>query len=223
MSVALISDIHANLPALEAVINDMPEVDEVLCAGDIVGYNPWPAECVDRIRSLATMTVQGNHDRTVNNPEAYFHNYQAEAGLNHAKSKLSDEQKEWLQALPKHVEFANGNFRLVHSHPDSDNLGSYVFPRNFPEMRPYLDKHQGIVLGHTHIQHKAEIDGRLIVNPGSVGQPRDGTPSAAYAILDPENKRVEFRRVEYDINQVISKVESVGLPTEVGTRLLDGS
>ena len=96
-------------------------------------------------------------------------------------------------------------------------------PRNFPEMRPYLDEYEGIVLGHTHIQHKALIDDRLIVNPGSVGQPRDGDPEAAYAILKPDTQTVEFHRVEYDINRVISKVEASDLPTETGTRLLDGS
>ncbi|SDK18063.1 Calcineurin-like phosphoesterase superfamily domain-containing protein [Halovenus aranensis] len=90
-------------------------------------------------------------------------------------------------------------------------------------MRPYLDDHDGIVLGHTHIQHKATIDGRLIVNPGSVGQPRDGDERAAYAALDTVTDEVDLRRVEYDINRVISRVEECGLPTQIGTRLLDGS
>jgi len=90
-------------------------------------------------------------------------------------------------------------------------------------MRPYLDDHVGIVLGHTHIQHKATIDGRLIVNPGSVGQPRDGDERAAYATLDTAADEVELRRVEYDINRAISRVEECGLPTQTGTRLLDGS
>jgi diadenosine tetraphosphatase ApaH/serine/threonine PP2A family protein phosphatase len=90
-------------------------------------------------------------------------------------------------------------------------------------MRPYLDTHAGVVLGHTHIQHKATIDGRLIVNPGSVGQPRDGNPEAAFAILETETDTVELRRTAYDIDRVISEVEAAGLPTKIGTRLLDGS
>ena len=81
---------------------------------------------------------------------------------------------------------------------------------------------EGIILGHTHIQHKAVIDGRLIVNPGSVGQPRDKDSKAAYAVLDADAKEVDFRRVEYDIERVISAVESADLPAETGTRLLSG-
>lgn len=90
-------------------------------------------------------------------------------------------------------------------------------------MRSYLDDYTGIVLGHTHIQHKATIDGRLIVNPGSVGQPRDRDKRAAYAVLDTVADEVDLRRVEYDINRVISRVEECRLPTQTGTRLLSGS
>lgn len=89
-------------------------------------------------------------------------------------------------------------------------------------MRPYLDTNAGIVLGHTHIQHEATIDGRFIVNPGSVGQPRDGDRRAAYAVLDTAAKKVELRRVEYDIDRVITRVEEFELPLKTGTRLLDG-
>jgi predicted phosphodiesterase len=222
MRVGLISDIHSNLPALEAVLNDIPPVDDIICVGDIVGYNPWPAECVERVQSVADLTVQGNHDRNVATPQRYAHNEMARAGLELANDELTDEQREWLANLSPRAEFAGGTYRLAHSHPDPDKLGSYVKPRQFPNMRPYLDSHDGIVLGHTHIQHKAVIDDRLIVNPGSVGQPRDKDSSAAYAVLDTSQNDVEFRRVEYDIDRVISKVEAVGLPVETGTRLLNG-
>lgn len=222
MKVALLSDIHANLPALEAVLADLPEVETVICAGDIVGYNPWPAECVDRIQEVASLTVQGNHDRVVDNPLRYAHNDMARAGLEYAQTELSDAQIEWLQNLPPRATFADGTYRLVHSHPDPADRGTYVHPRDFPTMRPYLDDYDGIVLGHTHIQHKATIDDRLILNPGSVGQPRDGNPDAAYAVLDTETNTVEFRRVMYESHRVINRVQDVGLPVETGTRLLDG-
>jgi putative phosphoesterase len=223
MEIALISDIHANLPALEAVLDDLPPVDDIVCAGDVVGYNPWPAECLERVREVASVTVQGNHDRTVENPGRYAANKMAMAGLEHAQSELTDEQLEWLATRPKRTEFADGAFRLVHSHPDPGKLGSYVRPRQFPEMRPYLDEYEGLVLGHTHIQHSAVIDDRLIVNPGSVGQPRDSNPDAAYAILDPDARSVDLHRVAYDIDEVITSVEAAGLPVRTGTRLLDGS
>ena len=147
----------------------------------------------------------------------------AHAGLELAQQELSEAQREWLSELPERTEFADVAYRLVHSHPDPNRLGSYVRPAQFPEMRPYLDDHVGIVLGHTYIQHKATINGRLIVNPGSVGQPRDGDERAAYAVLDTAADEVELRRVEHDINRVISRVEECGLPTQTGTRLLDGS
>lgn len=223
MRVGLISDIHGNLPALEAVLDDMPAVDDLVCTGDVVGYNPWPAACVERVREVASICVQGNHDRTVETPERYAHNEMAHAGLELANERLTDEQRMWLADLPSRTTLFNDRFKLVHSHPDPDKLGNYVFPHEFPQMRPHLDDYDGIVLGHTHQQHKAIIDERLIVNPGSVGQPRDEDPAAAYAILDTDQPSVELRRVEYDINRVITRVEELDLPTEVGTRLLDGT
>jgi putative phosphoesterase len=223
MRIGLISDIHANLPALEAVLDDMPRVDDIVCAGDVVGYNPWPAECLKRVREVASVSVQGNHDRTVDTPSRYAANPMAEAGLEHAQSVLDDEQIEWLATRPKRTTIADGTFRLVHSHPDPDELGSYVRPRQFPKMRPYLDEYDGLVLGHTHIQHKAVIDDRLIVNPGSVGQPRDNDERAAYAVLNPESQTVDLHHVGYDIDSVISRVEDVGLPKRTGARLLDGT
>ena len=223
MRIGLISDIHANLPALEAVLDDMPPVASIVCAGDIVGYNPWPRECLERVRAVSSLVVQGNHDRNVETPHRYEHNEMAHAGLELAREELSEAQREWLSDLPQRIEFAERAYRLVHSHPDPNRLGSYVRPAQFPKMRSYLDDYAGIVLGHTHIQHKATIDGRLIVNPGSVGQPRDGDKRAAYAVLDTTASEVELRRVEYDINQVISRVEVCGLPTKTGTRLLDSS
>lgn len=222
MQVGLISDIHGNLPALEAVLEARPPVDTLVCAGDIVGYNPWPAACLERVREVATVTVQGNHDRNVDTPEQYRANEMAHAGLQYAKKQLSEEQREWLAALPPRTTVADGNYRLVHSHPDPDDLGRYVRPRDFPRMRPYLNDYDGLVLGHTHIQHEATIDGRLIVNPGSVGQPRDGDSRAAFAVLDTEANEVDLHRVEYDIDRVITRVEEEDLPTKTATRLLEG-
>lgn len=223
VKIALIADIHANLPALEAVLEDLPVMDKIVCAGDVIGYNPWPAACVERIREVASVTVQGNHDRAVEDPLRYAHNEMAKAGLEHARSKLTDEQINWLVERPQRTEFAGGRYRLAHSHPNPNELGTYVYPADFPRMRPYLDDHEGIVLGHTHVQHEALIDGRLIVNPGSVGQPRDGRSGAAYAILDTEDQTIEACNVDYNIDRVISKVEDTDLPVETGTRLLDGS
>lgn len=223
MSIGVISDIHGNLPALEAVFAELSDVGHVICAGDIVGYGPWPRACLERVRETCTVVVQGNHDRSVEEPSRYAHHEMAKAGLEHAKTELTASQIEWLTELPPRTTFAGDQYRLVHSHPDPDKLGSYVRPREFPRMRPYLDDHAGLILGHTHVQHEAVIDNRLIVNPGSVGQPRDGESTAAYAVLEPDAGEMELRRTEYDINRVITQVEELDLPTKTGTRLLDGS
>jgi putative phosphoesterase len=223
MKLALVSDVHGNLPALEAVLDDIDDVDDIICGGDIVGYNPWPAECVERVREACSVVVRGNHDRHVQSPDEYSHNDMARAGLEHARKELSNDQLVWLLTHTGWTEFAGERFQLAHSHPDPEHLDAYVEPRDFPRMRPYLDDHDGLVLGHTHVQHEATIDGKLIVNPGSVGQPRDGDARAAYAVLDTNDVSVDLRRVEYDIDRVITRVEELGLPTRTGTRLLDGS
>jgi putative phosphoesterase len=220
MRIGIVSDIHANLPALEAVLEDMPAVDEIVCGGDVVGYNPWPRACLERVRELATVTVQGNHDRTVETPGRYAGNRMAEAGLERAKEELSAAQLEWLAALPRTETFGDGRYLLVHSHPE--RLGAYVYPRQFPELRPYVEEYDGLVLGHTHIQHEARIDDRLVLNPGSVGQPRDEDPRAAYAVLDTETGELDLRRVEYDIQTVYDEIAATGLPERTGERLFEG-
>jgi predicted phosphodiesterase len=222
MKIGLLSDIHANLPALEAVLEDLPPVNTVVCAGDVVGYNPWPSECVERIRSVASVTVQGNHDRVVETPDRYAHNEMAHAGLKHADAELSAPQREWLRTRPERTDIAGGAYRLVHSHPDPAERDSYVYPRDFAGLRPYLDDHDGLVLGHTHVQHGATVDGRVIVNPGSVGQPRDGDPDAAYAVVDTDRNDVDLRRTAYDVDRVRRKIDAEGLPPETAKRLSQG-
>jgi predicted phosphodiesterase len=233
MRIGLVSDVHANRPALEAVLDDMPAVDEVVCVGDVVGYNPWPAACVERIRSVAAATVRGNHDRTVETPERYRANRMAEAGLEHAKRALSDDQLAWLRSLPRATRFGGGDFLLVHSHPDPAREDAYVYPREFETLAPAIEAVEaaddgdggpltGAVLGHTHVQGAEWVDDRLVINPGSVGQPRDGDPDAAYAVLETTEPAVDLRRVSYDVDQVIEAVERAGLPSRTGERLTSG-
>ncbi|WP_254807895.1 metallophosphoesterase family protein [Natronosalvus amylolyticus] len=220
MYVGILSDVHGNLPALEAVLEDMPAVDSVVCVGDVVGYNPWPAACVDRVMNIADDIVQGNHDRMVHTPHVYS-NPLARAGLEFAKRQLSHEQLRWLEQLPRKSTVAEDQFLLVHDHPNIQDR--YVFPPEFETLTKYLEDRRGLILGHTHVQHAATIDDKLLINPGSVGQPRDDDPRAAYAVLDTDEQSVELRRTRYDVDAVISKVENTELPIEIGTRLLDGS
>ncbi|MFC7185970.1 metallophosphoesterase family protein [Halorubrum yunnanense] len=222
MKVGLISDVHANLPALETVLDDMPAVDRIVCAGDVIGYNPWPAECVDRVREVAAMTVRGNHDRTVETPERYRANHMAEAGLEHAKGSLSDDGLAWIRGLPRAETFAGGRYLLVHSHPAAEREDAYVYPEEFPTLDRHMGEYDGIVLGHTHVQGKRSVAGGVVVNPGSVGQPRDGDPDAGYAVLDTATGDVALERVAYDVDRVSEAVADAGLPERTADRLYKG-
>ncbi|RRJ31279.1 metallophosphoesterase family protein [Halocatena pleomorpha] len=219
MRLGVISDIHANRIALDAVLEAMPPVDRLACAGDVIGYNPQPAECVEIVRGEMPC-VQGNHDRAVDAPGRYRSNKSAYEGLRYAANQLDAEQREWLQSLPLDTTLCNGRVRMVHSHPT--HRGQYVRPPEFPALEPHLGKESVLILGHTHVQHHEMVDGTLIVNPGSVGQPRDRDPRAAFAVIDPDAQTVEEHRVSYDIERVQAAIESAGLPSWTGTRLKRG-
>ena len=158
----------------------------------------------------------------VDTPQRYAHNEMAHAGLKYAQEKLSTEQREWLRTRPEQTDIADGTYRLVHSHPAPDRRDEYVFPADFPKLQPYIDAYRGLILGHTHRQHQETIDGRVIVNPGSVGQPRDSDSTAAYAILDTADNSVTLHRTAYDIDRVNHEIAIEGLPTETGERLFHG-
>ena len=118
MKLGILSDIHGNRVALAAVLADMPPVDAILCAGDVVGYNPWHADCVERLRTEQIPTVAGNHDRAVAGEGSFAFNSQAGAGVRHARETLSAEQVAWLAGLPDERRAVDGRVRVVHGHPD---------------------------------------------------------------------------------------------------------
>ncbi|WP_225332675.1 metallophosphoesterase family protein [Halomicrobium urmianum] len=230
MRLGLISDVHGNRVALEAVLTDVPPVDGLLCAGDVVGYNPWHAECVEAIRHPgeglvaehvavdSIPTVEGNHDRAVATGHAPHFNHMATAGVEQAREQLDGDQLAWLDDLPTELTAAGGRVKVVHGHPDDPD--HYTRPHEFgPDL---LDDEDVLVMGHTHVQHHEVYDEGIVVNPGSVGQPRDGDPEAAYAVLDLNEMTVEERRVDYDVDAVIAAVEEAGLPRQIGFRLLEG-
>lgn len=218
MRVGVISDIHANKVALDAVLDDLPSVDALVCAGDVVGYNPWPAECVDVLRDMAMPTVMGNHDRMVVTNRNFRGNPMARAGIKHARSALNEPQHAWLAALPPDLVLFDGALKLVHGHPDDPD--HYTYPEEFgPGL---LRDERALIMGHTHVQYSEIYETGMVVNPGSVGQPRDGDPRAAYAVVDLAAITVEERRVTYDIEAVQAAIEDAGLPTRTGTRLAKG-
>jgi len=234
MNVGVISDVHSNRVALETVLDDMPPVDDLLCAGDVVGYNPWPAECVDAMRGVgdlstavrsklrddrsAVPTVAGNHDRAVAGGTAFGFNSMAKAGVNHAKDRISPEQYSWLERLPTERTEYDGRVKVVHGHPDDPDR--YTYPEDFSP--GLLEDEEVLIMGHTHVQAAEKYDEGIVMNPGSVGQPRDENPRAAYAVLDLDAMSVDLHRVAYDVEAVRDAVREAGLPSRIGDRLIEG-
>ncbi len=218
MRVGVISDIHSNIVALEAVLSDMPDVDELVCAGDVVGYNPWPAEAVAAMREQEVPTVMGNHDRMVATGSNFGANRMAQAGIRHARRELTTDQIEWLGRLPTERHLFDDRMKIVHGHPDDPDR--YTYPEAFDA--DLLEGEAVLVMGHTHLQHVEHTTDGIVLNPGSVGQPRDRDPNAAYAVVDLEAMDAQTHRVAYDIDRVEDAIADTGLPAETGKRLHEG-
>jgi putative phosphoesterase len=229
MKVGVISDVHGNLVALETVLGDVPAVDALVNAGDVVGYNPWPAECVAAMEDPTTLdadvpaepvpAVMGNHDRAVYEDTAFRFNPLAKAGVDYSREQLDDDALAWLGELPDERRLFDDRVHVVHGHPDDPD--HYTRPHEFSP-----DLLQGdadvLVMGHTHVQHHETYDEGVVMNPGSVGQPRDGDPRASYAVLDLDDRTVTEHRVGYDVSEVQDGVDAAGLPERIGTRLAEG-
>jgi len=239
MRVAVLSDIHANLVALDAVLGTMPSVDEVWQLGDVVGYGPEPDEVVARLRAVGARGVRGNHDAAaLGGPEIESFNVDARHAMEWTRSVIGEETRAWLGALPEQIELEG--FTLVHGSP-RDPLWEYV--TSTPVARAGIAAMQtvGGLFGHTHIPIAyVEEDGRLetmspgassllalagrraLLNPGSVGQPRDGIPTAAWLLLDTGAGTVTWQRTAYDVSSVQQAMVNVGLPDRLVERLAYG-
>ena len=237
MRLGVISDVHGNRVALDAVLADLPDVDGVVNAGDVVGYNPWPADCVAAMRGERgpadptgpdggpVPTVMGNHDRAAVGETPFRFNGLARAGVEYARARLDGDAVGWLAGRPDRVTVADGRVALVHGHPDDPDR--YTYPDEFrPAM---LGDEDLLVTGHTHVPGVRTFDAGTVMNPGSVGQPRDGDPRAAYAVVTvdegtpgPDGIEVDRRRVEYDVERVVEAVAASDLPERIGTRLREG-
>jgi diadenosine tetraphosphatase ApaH/serine/threonine PP2A family protein phosphatase len=244
---AVFSDVHGNLPALEAVRVDLSRVphDQVLCLGDLVGYGASPAACIALVLDLADVVLAGNHDVDVTREQAASGtNSQARELQAWTRVALSPAELAILAALPwRHVE--TGQLMAVHgSYVNPEGLTGYVTSTMLEEnLRAALA--QGgpplAVCGHTHVPLCGWLEGdalvepkasgkvvwprlarAVLVNPGAVGQPRDGDPRAAWALVDTVERTVEFRRVPYDIERAVRDLATAGLPPALGERLRAG-
>lgn len=242
MRVLVISDIHANYTALEAVLNDAGAVDECWCLGDLVGYGPDPNAVVEQVRELPHLTcVLGNHDVAVIGSMALeAFNGEARRSLVWTEKVLSADNMDFLRVLPQHAK-VRGDVTLAHGSP-RDPVWEYVLNTlsarlNFDHFdTPYC------FVGHSHIQcmfqmneetDRVTMEGvkmgeampltpRAILNPGSVGQPRDRDARAAYAIYDTLASAWEARRVTYDFAEVQKRIREAGLPEKHAVRLGEG-
>lgn len=227
MKIGLVSDIHSNLAAFKAVLKDMPKVNEIICAGDLVGYAAEPNEVVKLSRSKGIRSVMGNHDYAAVSRDVRNLNDRAAAAAAWTSNKLTKENIDYLASFPTHFELKIGERRAYVAHGSPrDPLNEYVFP-DFSN-RDMVGVTKGVeadivVLGHTHIPMKRTVMGKNIFNPGGVGQPRDRDPRASYAVLNfAEEIEISFWRVEYDVDATAEKIKAAGLPEELATRLFFG-
>lgn len=235
-------DVHGNLEALEAVVADARRqgVDRYVCVGDIVGYGASPSECVDRVQSLTMQVVAGNHDcATTGRTELEYFNLFARDAVVWTRNQLSPSDKRFLRDLPLMLKV--DDLLLVHATVHSPELFGYI-DSDFAARRSFEAMEGDLAfVGHSHVpvaffyqkdkEHilytkdpVIDLDGtaKVIVNVGSVGQPRDEDPRASYAIYDSRRRTVAICRVPYDVEEAKRKILSAGLPEVLGLRLLFG-
>jgi len=226
----LLSDIHANKVALKRVLEDADDVDKILCAGDIVDYNPWPLEAIEMAKLHDIQSVIGNHDRDSALRKPVGYNVYAEISCRWTHSQLSLNERRYLLSLPEKLalDIEGVTLFICHGSPD-DLVDEYVFPpptTPLSVLEDYLRKAQAniVALGHTHVPFIQSFPEGYVINPGSVGQPRSGDPRASYVVITVENGEVklEHRLVKYDIDEVAAKIAEVGLPSSLAERLYLG-
>jgi diadenosine tetraphosphatase ApaH/serine/threonine PP2A family protein phosphatase len=243
MRYLIISDIHSNLAAFEAVLADAGSFDKVWCLGDVVGYGPDPNECVERLRDYPHVCVVGNHDwAALGNMDTEDFNPDAKRACLWTRQQLSPSNLEYLETLPKSL--VEDGFTLVHGSPRHPIWEYVLYPSIAEANFEHFDTNFCFV-GHTHVpiiyRHNPEnpnqacdvmipslddplvlAEDRLIINPGSVGQPRDGDPRASYAILDAGELTLEYRRIPYPIESTQARMVESGLPVRLIMRLAYG-
>lgn len=225
---AVISDVHANLEALEAVLAQIKGAN-IVCLGDLVDYGAEPNEVIARLRKTGTKSIMGNHDSAVLTGDISMFNPRAAISAMWTRTVLSKESKEYLEDLPDELRMHVEDVELYFAHgsPD-DHLWEYIDPRTDSDLFGfYLGKLkvQGIGLGHTHIPFVSKEKNGVVFNPGSVGQPRDGDRRAAFAFVKVKEGSVEVeeRRVEYDYEKAASKILAARLPSSHADRLKTGT
>jgi predicted phosphodiesterase len=239
MKYAVIADIHGNLEALQVVLEDIKaqKCTHYCCVGDVVGYNANPKECLDIIRTMGMPVVKGNHDEYCSTNETLegFNPHAADA-VNWTRQQLNEEDKQWLRDF-KYVRLV-ASFSMVHATLDGPQRWGYVFDKLMAAASFTYQNTSVCFFGHTHVplafirdsqvrggtysKFKVEPGKKYFVNVGSVGQPRDGNPKAAYVVYDLDEASIELRRLDYDIPTAQKKILAAGLPPRLAERLAHG-
>jgi diadenosine tetraphosphatase ApaH/serine/threonine PP2A family protein phosphatase len=242
MRYAILADIHANLAAFEAVLEDIEAkggVDELWCLGDVVGYGPDPGACIDLLKKHCSVCVAGNHDLgTIGRLDLSYFNPTAVSACRWTAGQLSPSDVQYLESLPQTI--TRGDFCLVHGSPAEPVL-EYIMSTGIAAKNFAFFTSRFCLVGHTHapLAFKQAAAGcssimlspniglvlgahRMIVNPGGVGQPRDGDPRASYAIYESEGSVLRLYRVSYDIDATQDKMVRAGLPMSLISRLQEG-
>lgn len=240
MKYAIIADIHANLEALNVVLEDIKAqgCTHVACLGDVVGYNANPKECMDIIRGMNIPVVKGNHDEycSIETELEGFNPHAAEA-INWTRDQLTPDDRQWLRDL-KYMRLVGG-FTLVHATLDQPQRWGYVFDKLAAAASLTYQNTSVCFFGHTHVplafvkegsavkggtysKFKVEPGKKYFVNVGSVGQSRDGVAKATYVVYDMQEPSIELRRLDYDIPTTQKKILDAGLPPRLAERLALG-
>ena len=241
---AVISDIHGNLEALEAVLEDVPDgVEEIYCLGDVIGYGASPNECCESVRSYEMPVISGNHDLAVTDlsTDLAWFNPVAAAAIEWTREQLTPDNAEFLRTRPRMLQseetlFVHGSVR----DPDEYILNGAVARANLAVLTADYPNVQVCFFGHTHVKtvvpspdgpssgsHDTldlSSGGPYLVNPGSVGQPRDGDTFASYVLVEntQDETRIAYRFVEYDVEKAQDKIRAAGLPGMLADRLALG-
>ena len=239
MRILVISDIHANLTALDAVLSDAGEFDAAWCLGDLVGYGPDPNECIAKVRTLPNLRcIIGNHDAAaLNQIDTKTFNMEARQALEWTQKTLTESSISFLSSLQQKIEI--NNVTLTHGSPRHPVWEYLMDPQTAALNFDYFSTPYCFV-GHTHLpvvytrkekklvvykptpNNKITLSPRTIINPGSVGQPRDHDPRAAYVIYDPEENTWDYRRLTYNIPAVQTRMADAQLPERHIVRLQAG-
>ncbi|MDO8727655.1 MAG: metallophosphoesterase family protein [Candidatus Methanoperedens sp.] len=225
MLIGLISDVHSNAVALKAVLEelDVLGVKIILHAGDIVGYNPYPDETIELFKKKKIVSILGNHDRVFMTGDTSYLGSYATAAMEWTRNAASRDSLNYIMRLKDELTIDTKSEMIVLFHEGPKNFPEYIFPEDVtPDLLSNING-DILVLGHTHIPFIMDYGTRgLVVNPGSVGQPRDGNPDASFAVLDTVTREVKLKRTKYDVEKVIRDMLTAHLPERLAYRLRTG-